>query len=65
MYPGKDAAFTLYEDEGNNYHYEDGNYALTEFIWSETERKLTIGDTAGEFDGMDNDWRENLKLCIH
>ena len=65
VYPGKDGAFTLYEDEGNSYRYEDGRYALTEFTWDEAKRKLTIGDTAGEFDGMEHGWRENLKVCIH
>ncbi len=65
VYPGKDAAFTLYEDEGNNYRYEEGKYALTEFTWEDAKRKLTIGDTTGGFDGMENGWRKNVKLCIH
>ena len=65
IYPGKDAKFTLYEDEGNNYHYEDGGYTLTQFVWDDARRKLTVGDTEGGFSGVGHGWRENLELHIH
>ncbi|MBP2115156.1 TIM-barrel domain-containing protein [Paenibacillus silagei] len=52
VYGGKDAAFTLYEDEGDNYNYETGAYAMIELSWCEADRSLTIGKRAGDYAGM-------------
>ncbi len=52
VYPGADASFALYEDEGNNYNYENGKYTLIEFGWDDSKKLLTIGDRQGEYDGM-------------
>lgn len=40
--PGADAAFTLYEDEGDGYGYENGKFARTVFEWKESEKTLTV-----------------------
>lgn len=52
VYKGKDGAFSLYEDENNNYNYESGKYATIPFTYSEAKGTLTIGARKGEFDGM-------------
>ena len=52
IYPGADATFTLYEDEGDNYNYEHGKYTLIPFSWNDKEGKLTIGERQGIYDGM-------------
>lgn len=52
VYTGKDAEFTLYEDEGVNYNYEKGAYSTIPFKWDEQSGKLAIGDRSGKFDGM-------------
>ncbi len=52
VYPGKDATFTLYEDEGDNYNYEKGLYSTITFSWNEKGRTLTIGARKGSFPGM-------------
>ena len=52
VYTGADGTFTLYEDEGNNYNYENGAYSEIEFQWNESAKKLTIGNRAGSFNGM-------------
>lgn len=52
VYTGKDAQFTLYEDEGVNYNYEKGAYSTIDFKYDEQSGKLTIGDVKGSFDGM-------------
>jgi alpha-D-xyloside xylohydrolase len=52
VYPGKDASFTLYEDEGDNYNYENGSYSLIKVEWCEADRTLTIGKRSGSYDGM-------------
>jgi alpha-D-xyloside xylohydrolase len=49
---GKDAAFTLYEDENVNYNYEKGAYSEIAFVYNEAEKSLTIGARQGEFPGM-------------
>lgn len=52
VYTGRDASFTLYEDEGVNYNYEKGQYATIPFTYNEAEGTLTIGDRQGEYPGM-------------
>ena len=52
VYPGADAAFTLYEDEGDGYRYEQGVYSTISFRWDDRSRTLTIGDRKGSYPGM-------------
>ena len=52
VYPGKDAVFTLYEDEGDNYNYEKGAYSTITMKWNNKKRTLTIESRAGSFPGM-------------
>ncbi|MBN2180300.1 MAG: DUF4968 domain-containing protein [Sedimentisphaerales bacterium] len=52
VYTGKDAAFTLYEDENINYNYENGAYSDISFIYNEATKSLTIDARRGEFPGM-------------
>ena len=52
VYTGKDAEFTLYEDEGVNYNYEKGACSTIQFNYNEASGKLTIGDVKGSFEGM-------------
>lgn len=52
VFTGKDAAFTLYEDENVNYNYEKGAYALIPFTFDNASRTLTIGNRTGSFNGM-------------
>ena len=52
VYTGKNAAFTLYEDENNNYNYEQGKYADIPFTYNEQTKILTIEKRKGSFEGM-------------
>ena len=52
VYPGADATFTLYEDEGDNYNYEKGAYTLIPMQWNNRTRTLTIGERQGSYPGM-------------
>ena len=52
VYRGADGHFTLYEDEGDTYHYEQGQYATIAFDWNEGARSLTIEPRQGSFPGM-------------
>ena len=52
VYQGADGEFTLYEDEGVNYNYEKGMYAMIPMEYDDETRTLTIGERKGSFPGM-------------
>ena len=52
IYPGADGTFTLYEDEGDGYNYEQGVYATIQFTWNNARRALTISQRKGSYPGM-------------
>lgn len=52
VYRGASGAFTLYEDEGDTYNYEKGQFSTIPLAWDEAKQVLTIGDRAGSFPGM-------------
>ena len=52
LYPGADGTFTLYEDEGDTYRYEQGVYATIRFDWNDKARTLTIAERQGSYPGM-------------
>ena len=52
LYPGADGDFTLYEDEGDGYRYEQGVCTTIQFHWDDKARTLTIGDRQGQYPGM-------------
>ena len=52
VYTGRDASFTLYEDEGTNYNYEKGSFSTINMSYDENAKMLTIGDRRGSFAGM-------------
>lgn len=50
IYTGSDGEFTLYEDQGDGYGYEQGKYCATVLKWNDGDRKLTThrsGDAEG------------------
>lgn len=49
IYPGRDGAFTLYEDDGESYAYERGVFADVPIAWDEAARTLTLGARRGSF----------------
>jgi alpha-D-xyloside xylohydrolase len=52
VYAGADGAFTLYEDDGLTYGYENGAYSRIPLRWNDRFRTLTIGKRQGSFPGM-------------
>ncbi len=63
VYSGRDCTFKLYEDEGNSYRYEEGEYAISKMIWDDKNKKLTIGEPKGTYKGMVNN-REYKTIVI-
>ncbi len=52
VYPGADGRFTLYEDEGDNLNYQQGEYSEIEFSYSESKKALSISDRRGSYANM-------------
>lgn len=51
IYPGASTEFTLYEDEGDSFRYEKGDYTTIKIEWQMNE-VLIINDRVGKFEGM-------------
>jgi len=41
VYPGADAKFTLYQDDGKTYAYEKGDSSMTNLQWNDSTQKLS------------------------
>ena len=54
IYKGADGTFDLYEDEGDNYNYEKGNYTVIPFAWNDKSQTLTISKRQGSYPGSIN-----------
>jgi len=52
IYPGADADFTLYNDEGDTYDYEKGQHATVALHWTDATQTLMIGARQGSYPGM-------------
>lgn len=52
VYPGADAEFTLYEDEGDNYNYQNGKFTEIAMAWNDKAGTLTLEKRKGEYEGM-------------
>ena len=63
VYPGADAEFVLYEDEGDNYNYEQGQYSTITFKWNDKKGELTIGDVQGSYPGMLASRKFNVRVA--
>lgn len=59
VYGGMDGEFTLYNDEGDNYSYEDGNYSSIHLCYKEDEKTLNFGKACGKFKHQE---KFNIKL---
>jgi alpha-glucosidase/alpha-D-xyloside xylohydrolase len=42
VYPGADATFALYEDDGATFNYRRGEFMRIEMIWNDSRRSLTL-----------------------
>ncbi len=62
IYPGADGEFSLYEDEGDGYNYEQGYYSNIIFTWTDRTRTLHISARQGGYKGMLLDRKFTLVL---
>ncbi len=52
VYTGRDASFSLYEDQDTTYDYEQGKFSIIPLRYDEKGHLLTIGARRGTFPGM-------------
>ena len=52
VYPGADAAFDLYEDDGETYAYDKGASSHVVMRWDDAQRRLALEPRVGSFPGM-------------
>ena len=52
VYPGADGEFTLYDDEGDGFGYEQGQCSTIRLVWNDKAKTLTIGKRMGTYPGM-------------
>lgn len=50
--PGADGSFILYDDDGETYGYESGEYEEIRMDWNDRESCLTISDRIGTYPNM-------------
>lgn len=62
VYPGADGKFVLYEDEGDNYNYEKGQFSEITFTYNDANRQLSVSDRKGSFKGMLETRKFNITL---
>jgi alpha-D-xyloside xylohydrolase len=60
VYPGADASFTLFSDDGTTYDYEKGAGSVLRFHWDDAAGKLTLED-AEKWGGLENVIEEVVK----
>ena len=63
VYPGEDGAFTLYDDAGDGYGYEHGEYALIPMTWNDAARTLTLHARQGAYPGMPKSRMLHLRMA--
>ncbi|MDE6394159.1 MAG: DUF5110 domain-containing protein, partial [Duncaniella sp.] len=51
IYPGKDAEFILYDDAGDTYDFEKGEWTRIKMTWDDRKNRLTIADAVGDYAG--------------
>jgi alpha-D-xyloside xylohydrolase len=62
VYPGADADFSLYEDDGISNDHEKGQCSRIDFTWDDVAKTLTIGKRKGSFDGMPR--KRTFRICL-
>ena len=62
IYPGANGHFTLYDDGGDGYAYEKGEYATIPLQWDDASKTLSFGQRQGQYAGMQQ--RRNFHVTL-
>jgi alpha-D-xyloside xylohydrolase len=62
VYPGADAQFDLYQDDGRTYEYEKGKFSLAQIRWNDAAQRITVtGDDRKLFSRSQDKWLTVIK----
>ena len=64
VFPGRDGATALHEDDGLSYRYEQGAQSTIPLTWHDARGELVIGRREGAFDGMAIRRRIHVRMAI-
>ena len=66
IHPHEGSRFTMYEDDGVSYAYQDGRVATTEILCEESAERatITIGPRRGTYEGMPDVRRHDLSISV-
>jgi alpha-D-xyloside xylohydrolase len=62
VYPGGDATFMLYEDDGQSNAYKQGEYSKVRLQWDESTKCLQIDKREGRYKDMPR--QRQLKISV-
>ena len=60
VYAGANGRFDWYNDEGINYNYEKGKYAIIPISYDDALKTVVLGNREGSFDGMEESFKLNV-----
>jgi alpha-D-xyloside xylohydrolase len=60
VYPGANGSFSLYDDSGDEYGYEKGEYSLVRMSWDNRARVLSLRARDGSYPGMNTTMAFNI-----
>lgn len=52
VYPGKDGTYELYDDAGDGYGYQKGEYSVLRLTWNDAAQRLDFAARQGSYPGM-------------
>ena len=59
VYAGADGEFILYNDDGDNYSYENGNFSEIKLVYRDSDKTLFLGQARSKFN-----YQENFKVIL-
>ena len=59
--PGRNGEFALYDDAGEGFGYEKGEYSLIHIKWNDRRQTLSLAARDGSFPGMDGRMRIKIR----
>lgn len=73
VYEGCDASYVLYEDDGISNDYLNNDATYTEFMWDESNKKLTVSGKSSQISGKTrkfnvfyiNSKRKDIVTCVY
>jgi alpha-D-xyloside xylohydrolase len=63
IYPGSNGSYELYDDTGDGYGYEAGEYAITPLSWNDASQRLHVKTRLGNYTSVARDFV--VKLANH